>query len=276
MMDLFDHYDNIGKEDEMSTKVLYEASGGIGWITMNDPDRRNALSEELVGGLISVIKAADADGGVRVMVLTGTGTSFSAGGDLAAFAESARKSAPQHHEEGEIHTELFRLGATVHKPIIAAVNGHALGGGCGLVAMCHIALAAEEAKLGTTEIKVGLVPLVILPWIRRTVGYKNALRMMLTGDVMNAEEAKEIGLVQMVVQAERLRAEAEALARKLAGFSPLAVRLGLDAMYTTEEMDLMKSLNYLNTLRVVSFLSEDLQEGACAFLEKRQPQFTGR
>ena len=175
----------------MSTKVLYEASGGIGWITMNDPDRRNALSEELVGGLISVIKAADADGGVRVMVLTGTGMSFSAGGDLAVFAESARKSAPQHHEEGEIHTELFRLGATVRKPIIAAVNGHALGGGCGLVAMCHIALAAEEAKLGTTEIKVGLVPLVILPWIRRTVGHKNALRMMLTGDVMNAEEAGE-------------------------------------------------------------------------------------
>lgn len=260
----------------MATKVLYEASDGIARITLNDPERRNALSEELVRALISAFRDAEADEEVRVVVLTGEGNAFSAGGDLSAFAQSAKKSAPEHHKEGKAHTELFQLGATMRKPIIAAVNGHALGGGCGLAAMCHITLASEEAKLGTTEINVGLVPFVILPWIRRAVGHKNTLRMMLTGEAMNAEQAKEIGLVQTVVPAEKLGEEAQKLAAKIGGFSPLAIELGLDAFYDTEEMDLMKTLDYLNTLRVVSFLSEDLQEGASAFIDKREPKFTGR
>lgn len=260
----------------MTSKVLYEMSGGIAQIMLNDPERRNALSDGLVKDLISAFREAEADEAVRVMILTGTGNAFSAGGDLAAFAQSAEKPAPEHRKEGKAHTELFQLGATVRKPIIAAVNGHALGGGCGLAAMCHITLASEEAKLGTTEINVGLVPFVILPWIRRAVGHKNTLRMMLTGEVLTAEQAKELGLVQTVIPAEQLREEAQKLAAKIAGFSPLAIELGLDAFYDTEEMDLMKSLDYLNTLRVVSFLSEDLQEGASAFMEKREPKFTGR
>lgn len=260
----------------MSGKVRYAAREGIGWITLDDPDRRNALGEEQVAELIACIKSADADEAVRVMILTGAGKSFSAGGDLAAFARGGQKSAPQHHAEGDAGTELFRLGATVRTPMIAAVNGHALGGGCGLVAMCHLALAAESATFGTPEVKVGLAPFVILPWIRRAVGEKQALRMLLTGDTLTAQEAKDLGLVQMVTPPERLLPEAEALARKIAAYSPLALRLGLDAFYTTEEMDLLTSLRYLNTLRVVSFLSDDLQEGARAFLEKRPPRFTGR
>ncbi|BCJ86121.1 enoyl-CoA hydratase/isomerase family protein [Effusibacillus dendaii] len=206
----------------------------------------------------------------------GAGSAFSAGGDLAAFSQSALMSAPQHHQEGKANTELFRLGATVKKPLIAAVNGHALGGGCGLVAMCHIAIASETAKFGTTEIKVGLMPFVILPWIRRAVGHRKALEMMLTGDILSAQEAKEMGLVHRVVPADRLAEEAASLACTIAEYSPLAIRLGLDAFYTTEDMDLLKSMDYLNTLRVVSFLSEDLQEGASAFIEKRTPQFKGR
>ncbi len=258
------------------SKILYEKSHSIAKITLNDPERRNPLSEQLASELISAISAADRDEEVRVMVLTGAGNAFSAGGDLAAFADSAQKTAPQHHREGRENTELFRLGATVRKPIIGAINGYALGGGCGIAAMCHIALAAEEAKFGTTEIKVGLVPLVILPWILRAVGHKKALEMMLTGDIFGAKEAQEIGLVSRVVPGERLMAETMALAKKIAAYSPLAISLGLDAFFYTEEMDLLKGMDYLNTLRVISFLSEDLQEGARAFIEKRQPQFTGR
>lgn len=259
----------------MSSRVLYEVSEGIARITMNDPDRRNALGGKMAEDLVSAIRRAGADDEVRTMVLTGEGNTFSAGGDLAVFAKGAEKTAPRHYNEGKAHNELFRLGATLRKPIIAAVNGHALGGGCGLVAMCHVSIATENARFGTTEIKVGMPPLVVLPWIRRAVGHKNTLRMMLTGDVIGAEAAREIGLVQAVVSADRLYDEATALAEKVSEYSPLAMNLGLDAFYNTEEMDLLKGLDYLNTLRVVSFLSEDLQEGARAFIEKRSPEFTG-
>ncbi|GAX90331.1 enoyl-CoA hydratase/isomerase family protein [Effusibacillus lacus] len=258
------------------TKILYDKSDGIAKITLNDPERRNPLSAALAEELICAISDADRDESVRVMILTGAGSAFSAGGDLAAFSQGGQKSAPDHHREGKATTELFRLGASVRKPIIAAVNGHALGGGCGLAAMAHITLASEEAKFGTTEIKVGLVPMVILPWIRRAVGHKKTLEMMLTGDLCSAQEAQAIGLVQRVIPADRLQEEAMDLARKIAGYSPLAIQLGLDAFYNTEEMDLLKGLDYLNTLRVVSFLSEDLQEGARAFIEKRAPRFIGR
>jgi enoyl-CoA hydratase/carnithine racemase len=145
-----------------------------------------------------------------------------------------------------------------------------------LVAMCHIAIASEEAKLGLTELRLGIVPFVILPWIKRAVGDRKAMELMLSAEVLSAEKAKELNLVHRVVPHNQLEEETWKLARTIASFSPLAVQLALDAFYTTDQMELMKALNYLSTLRLVSFCSEDLKEGAAAFLEKRAPVWRGR
>ncbi|ADG06438.1 enoyl-CoA hydratase/isomerase family protein [Kyrpidia tusciae] len=256
--------------------IVVELNDRVAIIRLNKPEMRNALTEDLTRELIDAIRRMDEDPDVGAMVLTGMGKAFCAGGDLNEFKKNIDKSAPQLYEEGLWSTELFKLGAVVRTPLIAAVNGPALGGGCGLVAMCHVALASDRAILGTTELKLGLVPYVILPWIRRAVGHRRAMEMMLSAEVLTAEQAERIGLVHRVVPHEQLEEEALTLARRIASLSPLAVRLGLDAFYTTEQIDLLKSFDVLSTQRIVSFLSEDLREGATAFLERRPPEWKGR
>jgi enoyl-CoA hydratase/carnithine racemase len=256
--------------------ILYDVKEGIATITLNQPELRNPLSKQTAEELTDAIQQNDADPNVKVMIITGSGKAFSAGGNLNEFKENFTKSVPDLHVEGRESTRLFQLGATVKTPIIASVNGPALGGGCGLVAMCHIAIASEEAKLGLTELRLGIVPYVILPWIRRAVGDRKAMELMLSAEVFSAEKAKELNLVHRVVPHNQLEEETWKLAKTIASFSPLAVQLALDAFYTTDQMDLMKSLNYLSTLRLVSFCSEDLKEGAAAFLEKRSPVWRGR
>lgn len=254
----------VGIEDRVAT------------VTLNRPDIRNPLTNRLVEELLSVIPALDDNQEVGAIIITGSGSAFCAGGDINEFAETLQKSAPELYREARWSTPLFGLGAKVRTPLIAAINGPALGGGCGIAAMCHLAIASDKAKFGLTELRLGIVPFVILPWIRRAVGEKNALRMMLTADVFSAEEAKELGLVHEVVPHDELLSAAKKLATQIAAYSPLAVRLSLDSFYSTENMDLDEALDYLSTLRIISFLSEDLKEGATAFFEKRKPQWKGR
>jgi enoyl-CoA hydratase/carnithine racemase len=256
--------------------ILYDVKEGIAIITLNQPEMRNPLSKQTTEELTDAIQQSDKDPNIKAMIITGAGKAFSAGGNLNEFKENFTKSVPVLHVEGRESTQLFQLGATVKTPMIASVNGPALGGGCGLVAMCHIAIASEKAKLGLTELRLGIVPFVILPWIRRAVGDRKAMELMLSAEVFSAEKAKELNLVHRVVPHNQLEEETWKLAKTIASFSPLAVQLALDAFYTTDQMDLMKSLNYLSTLRIVSFCSEDLKEGAAAFLEKRSPIWKGR
>ncbi|PID20215.1 enoyl-CoA hydratase [Sporosarcina sp. P3] len=256
--------------------VLYETSENIAKITMNLPDMRNPLDEQLTSDLIHAIQKADSDSEVRAIILTGAGKAFSAGGNLKDFKEYAEKSVPQLYQEGLESTVLFKLGAIVKTPIISSVNGAALGGGTGLVAMSHIAIASDQAKLGLTEMKLGLVPYVILPWVRRAVGDRRFMEMMLTAEVIDAEKAKEYQLVHHVVPHDQLEEKTWELAKTIASHSPLAVGLGMEAFFATEQMDFMRSFDYLSTLRLVSFKSEDLNEGASAFLDKRKPIWTGK
>jgi enoyl-CoA hydratase/carnithine racemase len=256
--------------------ILYEVRESIAKITLNLPDMRNPLTTQVVQELIASLHEADQDDHVRAIILTGSGTVFSAGGNLNEFKENVSKSVPQLYWEGRESTKLFELGATIRTPLIASVNGPAFGGGCGLVAMCHLAIASDQAAFGTTELRLGLIPFVILPWIRRAVGERKAMEMMLTADIVSAEKALEMGLIHRLTTAERLEEDTWQLAKKVASYSPLAVKLGIEAFRTTEQTDLATSFAHLNTLRLVSFKSHDLKEGATAFLEKRAPVWEGR
>lgn len=257
-------------------EISIEVRDKVAIVTLNHPEMRNALTSRLVRELLTAIPELDVEEGIHAIMLTGSGSAFCSGGDIGEFSEIMKKSAPELYQEARLSTPLFELGARVRTPLIAAVNGSALGGGCGLVAMCHLAIASERAKFGLTELKLGLVPFVILPWIRRVVGEKNALRMMLSADVFSAQEAKDLGLVYAVVAHDELLPSAHKLASKIASYSPLAVRMSLDSFYTTENLAFHESLEYLSSLRIISFLSEDLREGATSFLEKRKPEWKGR
>lgn len=260
------NYDQVSIEQEGRVRVIF----------MNRPEKRNALSEKMASELIRAMAEADADPGVGAVVLTGKGDSFCAGADLADFAQAASKTAPVLHSEGIASTELFRVGMRMTKPLVAAVNGPAIGGGCGLVAMCHLAVAGENAKFGTPEIKVGIFPFVIFPLIIRAVGPRRALEMALLGQSLSAGEALEMGLVNRVLPEAEFYFGALTLASDLAGRSPLVLRLGLNAFNTAMDMEINKALDYLNTLRVIDFMSEDLREGAMAFIQKRAPEWKGR
>jgi methylglutaconyl-CoA hydratase len=257
-------------------EIAVGVDGHIATVELNLPEYRNPLTNRMVEELIHAIRTLDEDREVRVIVLTGRGPAFCAGGDIREFRKNLSKPAPQLYDETLWSNQLFELGAEVRTTLIASVNGPALGGGCGLVAMCHLAIASDQAQFGTTELRLGLVPFVILPWIRRAVGEKNALEMMLTAEVFSAERARDMGLVQRVVPHERLREETRKVAEQIASYSPLALRLSLDAFFSTKQMGLKESFNYLGNLRMVSFMSEDLREGATAFMEKRKPVWKGR
>ncbi|WP_027365020.1 enoyl-CoA hydratase/isomerase family protein [Desulfotruncus alcoholivorax] len=256
--------------------LIVEQENRVRVVFMNRPEKRNALNEKMAAELIAALYEADADSGVGAVVLTGKGDSFCAGGDLSDFAQASTKTAPVLHQEGMASTEMFKMGLKMTKPLVAAVNGHAIGGGYGLAAMCHLALANEKAKFGTPEIKVGIFPFVIFPLLIRAVGPRRALEMALTGRSISAAEAKEIGLVNKVCPPEDLLRESLALASEVAGWSPLVLRLGLNAFNTVMDMEINKAFDYLNTLRVIDFMSDDLKEGAMAFTQKRSPQWSGR
>lgn len=256
--------------------IRYEQTDYIVEITLNLPEQRNPLTDQLTKELVSAVQKADNDETVRVIIVTGEGKAFSAGGNLNEFKENFVKPVPDLYDEGKKSNDLFRLGTEVQTPIIASVNGAALGGGTGFVAMSHIAIASDQAKLGLTELRLGIAPFAILPWVRRAVGERRMMEMMLTAEIFTAKEAEELNLVHKVVPHDELKEKTWQLAETISSFSPLAVKLALDAFYSTEQVDLTKSFDILSTLRLVSFRSEDLKEGASAFLEKRKPNWQGK
>lgn len=245
-------------------------------ITLSDPERNNPLSYQLCIELIDILKKAEQELEIKVIILTGSGKSFSAGADIKEFTSGIDKSSVTLFETGkESTTELFRLGASYTKPIIGAVNGYALGGGFGLSCLCHVVFASEKAKFGLTEINIGLFPMVILPVVRKVIGERKALELSLSGQILNATEAHKLGVINYVVPHENLLHETNDFAQKIARRSSAAVKIGLTAFNETYLMESMKAINYLNSLRVINYKSKDLQEGARAFLEKREPRWTG-
>ena len=260
----------------MYQSLIYVVEEGVAHIRLNQPHKRNAVDELLTRELVECLLKSQDDPAVHVMLLTAAGDAFSAGGDLREFQQKLSQPSLQVYDEGKGSAELFKILGTLRKPLIGAVNGPAFGGGCGLACACHIVLASDKAKFGCTEVRLGLFPMVILPIVRRVVGDRMALQMSITAAMLSAEEAQNAGIVMQIVPHEQLQAEAVALARRIAAFSPVALRVGLEGFAQTTDMSYAKAVDYLNTLRVVAFQTEDLLEGSTAFLEKRKPAWKGR
>jgi methylglutaconyl-CoA hydratase len=200
----------------MADLVETTTDAKIRTIRLNRPDKRNALNAELVTALKEALAAAAEDSDVRVVVLTGNGSAFSAGADLASL-KSLRDASPLENEQDSRHlAELFRQIYRHPKPVIAQVNGHAIGGGCGLAAVCDFSVVAEGAKLGFSEVRIGFVPAIVMVFVRRKLGEASARDLLLRGRLVTAAQASEMGLMSRAVAAQRLDAQVQELADELA------------------------------------------------------------
>ncbi len=256
--------------------LLYDAADdGVATITLDQPDTRNALSNELLGDLVAAFEQARDDEAVRCVVLTSSHEKvFSAGGNIAQFA--AEVPLVHKHFGTERFTRLFRLIGQLGKPSICAANGHVLAGSLGIALACDLIIAKETAGFGTPEIDVGLFPFMIMALIYRNVPRKKASEMLLLGERMTAEQAREAGIVNKVVPAGEFDAAVSEWAGKLAAKSPVVMRLGKDAMFRQMDMPLSDALDYLQSQLTIELSTEDAAEGVKAFFEKRDPSWTGR
>lgn len=244
----------------------------VATLTLNRPERRNAIGAEMVNELLYALETAYDDARVRVIVLTGAGRAFCAGGD---FAQMTGEGEGSHLEPKGDYSDLLLAMVNGPKPIVAKVNGHALGGGLGLVAASTFAIASEEAMLGTPEIDVGLFPMMIMAVLSRVVSRRQLLRMMLFGERLGAEEGARIGLLDRSVRADELDTAVSEMTAKLVTKSPMAMRLGLEAFAAQADLDLPAALPMLRERLGGILATNDAREGLMAFLEKRKPQWTG-
>ncbi|HEU4587603.1 MAG TPA: enoyl-CoA hydratase-related protein [Gemmatimonadales bacterium] len=255
--------------------LLVDLADGIARVTINRPDKLNALNATVIAELAQVAAQVETDPVVRGVILTGAGPkAFVAGADISELASQGPMDGKARALAGQ---QMMRRFERCGKPVIAAVNGFALGGGCELAMACHLRIASENAKFGQPEVKLGLGPgyggTVRLP---RLVGKGRALELLLTGAMIDAQEALRIGLVNRVVPAERLLDEAEQLLRTILEQAPLAVRLVLEAVDTgldlTVDEALLLEANHFGLLSATA----DMREGTAAFLEKRKARFEGK
>ena len=260
----------------MSVPVLVEHRSAVTWITINRPDRRNAINAEVVGAISNGIRAAQASPNSRAIVLTGAGdTAFCAGGDLTANAKGVPFTV-DHANPRNFVADLFRLVQDCDLPIVGRINGHALAGGVGLLCACDLAVAVDDASFGVPETKIGLFPMTILPLMMRVLPQRRLMELCITGDPITAQEALAIGLVNYVVPREELDDKLTWLLDKIVARSPTAIRLGKMAFHTMQDMPIREALDYAQLMLPLMAETEDAREGLRAFQEKRKPQWTGR
>ena len=255
--------------------LRYEVADRVATITLDQPETRNALSDELVDELIAAFERARDDDDVRCVVLTSSHDKvFSSGGNLAGFAADV----PLVHKHAAIDRfpRLFLLIGALGKPSLCAANGHVLAGALGVALACDLVIAREGARFGTPEINVGVFPFMIMALIYRNLGRKKTNELLLLGEQVSAEEAERIGLVNRVVPAAEFDAAVAEWARQLAAKSPVLMRMGKDAMFRQQDMAFDDALDYLRAQLAIAFATEDIQEGVKAFFEKREPEWTGR
>lgn len=263
----------------MYKTVGYVVAEGIARITLDRPEARNALNDQMTGELLDAFARAKADDAVRVIVLTGAGDrAFCAGADLGGLGQAQIEGQPiaaHDHIRSSAPYRLFTAFPELGKPIIARLAGHAIAGGLGLAASCDLVIAADDVKLGTPEVNVGLWPMMIMAIINRNVAPKHAFKLYYTGRTVTAQEGLEIGLVTEVVPRAELDARVDELARAIAAKSPIGLRMGRDAFFAIEGRPFADQVAHLLDRLVELAATDDAKEGITAFLEKRAPEFTG-
>ena len=255
--------------------LLYEVADGVATVSMNQPDTRNALSDQLLSDLLAAFAAAREDEAVRVVVLASTHEkTWSSGANLGGFAADA----PLVHKffATDKFPKLFWAIGDLGKPTIAKVGGHCLAGALGIALACDLIVASESASFGTPEINVGAFPFMIMALIYRNIGRKKTNELLLLGERIDSAEAERIGIVNRVVPDGELDAAVADWAGTLAKKSPVIMRLGKDAMFRQQDMPLAEALDYLHHNLTLAFSTEDIQEGVRAFFEKREPEWKGR
>jgi enoyl-CoA hydratase/carnithine racemase len=263
----------IEAEKQTYKHIIYEADGPIARVTMNRPEKRNALSLAHMQELIDCLKAIGESKEASIVVLGGNGPAFCAGHDLS---EMIGCDPDFYRHLFDVCCELMETVQAIPQPVIAKVHGVATAAGCQLAATCDLVVASEEARFATPGVKIGLFCSTPMVALSRSVGQKKSMEMLLTGEFISAEEALAEGLANRVVPAEALDEETQKLADKIADASPLVVGVGKQAFYRQIEMPVEQAYAY--TKEVMSFNASfaDAQEGMCAFLEKRKPEWQGR
>jgi enoyl-CoA hydratase len=259
----------------MDEPVLYEAAApGVARLRLNRPDTRNALSVDLLDALVAGFERARADPAVRCVVLaSGHPKVFSAGADLSDFAGAGPLVGK--HDGAAAFVRLFQSIGTLGKPTICAVDGVVLGGALGVVLACDLVVASARSSFATPEVGVGAFPFMVMALLYRNVPRKKASELLLLGQRISAEEAREAGIVNRVVDPAELAAAVGDWADRLAAASPLIMRLGKDAMFRQMDMALADALDFLRSQLTIALSTDDLREGVGAFFERRRPEWTG-
>ena len=255
--------------------ILYDVADGVATITLNQPETRNALTGEVLGELIAAFEQSRDDDAVRCVVLTSSHERvFSSGANLGGFAGDV----PLVHKHfgSDRFVQLFRLIGELGKPTLCAANGHVLAGSLGIALACDLIVAKDGAEFGTPEINVGAFPFMIMALIYRNVPRKRTNELLLLGERISAQEAKEAGIVNKVVPPEEFDAAVGDWAGKLASKSPVIMRLGKEAMFRQQDMAFADALDYLRAQLSLALSTEDIVEGVTAFFEKREPQWKGQ
>ena len=253
---------------EKSKPVLYAVENTVALITLNRPDKRNALNDALIDGLKQALHRADGDEHVRAILITGAGADFCSGADLAALKKISESSITENLEDAARLMELFALMRRVRVPIVAAVRGRALAGGCGLATACDIVLAENTSRFGYPEVKIGFVPAMVMAILRRNVSEKRAFELITRGAEISAIEAERIGLVNHVFKTERFETEVEKYVGGFEKMSRSAVMLSKHLLYHMDGMTFDAALQAGVDVNTIARMTEDCQKGIARFLKK--------
>lgn len=250
------------------SSVLYSVENSIAWLTLNRPDKRNALNDELIAALKQALAEANREASVRAIVITGAGKDFCSGADLSALQKIANASVAENLDDARSLMELFLLIRQVQVPVVAAVTGRALAGGCGLATACDLVLASSSSRFGYPEVKIGFVPAMVLAILRRNVSEKRAFELLTRGDEIDAAQAYETGLVNQLFTDEMFIESVKDYVQRFSHVSKSAVALTKKLLYQVDSLSFSEALETGVDVNVIARMTEDCQQGIAKFLKK--------